>query len=123
MNPEPKMAGRDMKITLFIPCFIEQVYPQVGISVVKILEKLGHTVAYPEEQTCCGQPAFNSGDWSRPAPWPAGAQGVSRRGSGRDALRVLWGDAARILSRPFQSRPEHAAVCELASRVYEFSES
>lgn len=52
-----------MKISLFIPCFIDQYYPRTGISVVRILEKLGHEVDYPEAQTCCGQPAFNSGYW------------------------------------------------------------
>lgn len=52
-----------MKISLFIPCFVDQFYPGAGIGMVKILEKLGHEVIYPESQTCCGQPAFNSGFW------------------------------------------------------------
>lgn len=52
-----------MKVTLFIPCFVDLMYPKVGISMVQILEKLGHTVECPEEVACCGQPAFNSGYW------------------------------------------------------------
>ena len=52
-----------MKVSLFIPCFIDQFYPQVGISMVQVLERLGCEVDYPEGQTCCGQPAFNSGYW------------------------------------------------------------
>jgi len=52
-----------VKITLFIPCFVDLMFPQVGISMVKILERLGHTVECPEEVACCGQPAFNSGYW------------------------------------------------------------
>ena len=52
-----------MTITLFIPCFIDSLYPNVGISVVRILERLGHRVECPESITCCGQPAFNSGYW------------------------------------------------------------
>ncbi|HUA69146.1 MAG TPA: (Fe-S)-binding protein, partial [Candidatus Saccharimonadales bacterium] len=52
-----------MKISLFIPCFVDQFYPQTGMNIVKILERLGHTVDFPEAQTCCGQPAFNSGCW------------------------------------------------------------
>lgn len=52
-----------MKIGLFIPCFVDHYFPEVGVSIVKVLEKLGHTVEYPEGQTCCGQPAFNSGYW------------------------------------------------------------
>jgi L-lactate dehydrogenase complex protein LldE len=50
-----------MKVGLFIPCYIDQAYPRVGIATVKILEKLGVTTVFPEEQTCCGQPMFNSG--------------------------------------------------------------
>jgi L-lactate dehydrogenase complex protein LldE len=43
-------------------------YPNVGISIVEILERLGHNVDYPEELTCCGQPAFNSGYWDEARP-------------------------------------------------------
>src|SRR5437016_8300302 len=52
-----------MKVTLFIPCFVDLMFPQVGISMVNILERLGHTIECPEELACCGQPAFNSGYW------------------------------------------------------------
>ena len=50
-----------MKVGLFIPCYIDQFYPQVGIATLELLEKLGIDVAYPLEQTCCGQPMANSG--------------------------------------------------------------
>ena len=52
-----------MKVQLFIPCFIDQLYPQVAFNTVKILEKAGCTVKYNTQQTCCGQPAFNAGFW------------------------------------------------------------
>ena len=52
-----------MKVQLFIPCFIDQLYPQVAFNTVKVLEKAGCTVAYNTQQTCCGQPAFNAGFW------------------------------------------------------------
>ncbi len=52
-----------MKVQLFIPCFIDQLYPQVAFNTVKILEKAGCTVSYNTQQTCCGQPAFNAGFW------------------------------------------------------------
>jgi L-lactate dehydrogenase complex protein LldE len=48
-------------IGLFIPCYIDQFYPQVGIATLELLEKLGIEVAYPLQQTCCGQPMANSG--------------------------------------------------------------
>jgi L-lactate dehydrogenase complex protein LldE len=50
-----------MKVALFIPCYIDQFYPQVGIATLELLEKLGCEVAFPLEQTCCGQPMANSG--------------------------------------------------------------
>ena len=50
-----------MKVDIFIPCFIDQVYPETGMNMVKILEKCGCEVAYNPEQTCCGQAAFTSG--------------------------------------------------------------
>ncbi len=50
-----------MKVGLFIPCYINQLYPQVGIATLQLLEKLQVDVAYPSGQTCCGQPMANSG--------------------------------------------------------------
>ncbi len=52
-----------MLVDLFIPCFIDQVYPETGMNMVKILEKLGVDVFYNPNQTCCGQMTFNSGAW------------------------------------------------------------
>ncbi|MCU0789367.1 MAG: (Fe-S)-binding protein, partial [Verrucomicrobia bacterium] len=52
-----------MTISLFIPCFVDLMYPRVGISMVRILEKLGHKVVVPDGPACCGQPAFNTGYW------------------------------------------------------------
>jgi len=53
-----------MDIQLFMPCYIDQLYPQTGLNTVKVLEKAGCRVHYRPEQTCCGQPAFNSGYWN-----------------------------------------------------------
>lgn len=50
-----------MNVSIFIPCFIDQLYPSVGFNMVKVLEKLGCKVSYNSNQTCCGQPAFNAG--------------------------------------------------------------
>ncbi len=52
-----------MTVTLFIPCFVDLFYPQVGVAMVGILEKLGHKVVCPQSPACCGQPAFNTGYW------------------------------------------------------------
>lgn len=52
-----------MKVQLFIPCFVDQLYPQTALNMVRVLEKAGCTVSYNTNQTCCGQPAFNAGFW------------------------------------------------------------
>jgi L-lactate dehydrogenase complex protein LldE len=50
-----------MEVGLFIPCYIDQLYPQIGMASVAVLESLGVTPVYPRNQTCCGQIVFNSG--------------------------------------------------------------
>lgn len=50
-----------MNVQLFIPCFVDQLYPATAFNMVKVLDKLGCTVTYNSNQTCCGQPAFNAG--------------------------------------------------------------
>src|ERR1700690_3541276 len=52
-----------MLIDLFIPCFVDQIYPDTAFNMIKVLEKLGCGVNYNPNQTCCGQPAFNAGFW------------------------------------------------------------
>ncbi|MDR3339561.1 MAG: (Fe-S)-binding protein [Candidatus Symbiothrix sp.] len=55
---------KKFKIGLFIPCYIDTFYPQVGVATLELLEKLGQEIIYPPEQTCCGQPLANSGSES-----------------------------------------------------------
>src|SRR5215469_1861479 len=50
-----------MRVALFITCFNDTLFPEVGISLVRLLERLGVEVEFPEEQTCCGQMHFNTG--------------------------------------------------------------
>lgn len=51
------------KVELFIPCFIDQLYPETAFNTIKLLEKVGCEVVYNPAQTCCGQPAYNAGFW------------------------------------------------------------
>lgn len=50
-----------MKIGLFIPCYVDQLYPEIAVATYKLLRKFDCEIEYPKEQTCCGQPLFNSG--------------------------------------------------------------
>ena len=52
-----------MRVQLFIPCFVDQLYPKTAFNTIRVLEKTGCTVSYNPSQTCCGQPAFNAGFW------------------------------------------------------------
>jgi L-lactate dehydrogenase complex protein LldE len=49
------------RVSLFVTCIIDQLFPQVGLAMCQVLERLGYTLEFPEAQTCCGQPAFNTG--------------------------------------------------------------
>lgn len=57
-----------MDVQLFIPCFVDQLFPETAWNVIKLLEKCGCSVRYNPEQTCCGQPAFNAGYWDECIP-------------------------------------------------------
>src|SRR5262245_51322091 len=50
-----------MRVALFVTCFNDTLFPQVGIATTELLERLGHTVVFPEAQTCCGQMHYNTG--------------------------------------------------------------
>ncbi|NGM63884.1 (Fe-S)-binding protein [Sphingobacterium sp. SGR-19] len=52
-----------MNVEIFIPCFIDQIYPQTAFNTIKLLKKAGCNVVYNPKQTCCGQPAYNAGFW------------------------------------------------------------
>ena len=112
-----------MRVTLFIPCFIDSLYPQVGVAIVKILERLGHEVDYPEAQICCGQPPFNSGYWDEArvvaerqlAVFRDAEVVVSASGSCGAMFKVFYGEL-------FKDRPEQAEAKALAAKTFEFSE-
>ncbi len=49
------------RVSLFVTCVVDQLFPKVGLAMADVLERLGYQVDFPEDQTCCGQPAFNTG--------------------------------------------------------------
>jgi L-lactate dehydrogenase complex protein LldE len=112
-----------VKVSLFIPCFVDQFYPQVGVSMVKVLERLGCEIDYPPGQTCCGQPPFNSGYWSEAravaqCSLQTFAQSevvVSASGSCGTMMKVFYPEL-------FHGAEQEAEARKLASKVHEFSE-
>src|SRR4051812_9140109 len=49
------------RVSLFVTCIVDQLFPKVGMAIAEVLERIGYEVDFPEAQTCCGQPAYNSG--------------------------------------------------------------
>ena len=57
-----------MQVGLFIPCYIDQFFPDVGFATLEVLERFGAQVEFPVAQTCCGQPMANTGCTDQAAP-------------------------------------------------------
>ncbi len=112
-----------MRVTLFIPCFIDSLYPHVAVAIVKILERLGHEVDYPEAQTCCGQPPFNSGYWDE-----ARVVAVKQLDCFLDAEVVVSASGScgamfkKFYRELFHETPQESAANALADKTFEFSE-
>jgi L-lactate dehydrogenase complex protein LldE len=110
-----------MNVTLFIPCFVDTFYPRVGISMVKVLERLGHRVECPSELTCCGQPAFNSGCWLEAR---AVAEKVLYRLRDAEVLVIGSGSCGAMVRNYypelFAGTPQEEPARALAGRCYEF---
>jgi L-lactate dehydrogenase complex protein LldE len=101
---------------------VDQLFPAVGISVVRIFEKLGHTVDYKESIVCCGQPAFNAGFWEESREI---AIRVLRALRGEDPVVVPSGSCAAMVKNfypeLFRAKPEAEAAGQLSRRTFEFS--
>src|SRR5512134_213983 len=112
-----------MTVTLFIPCFVDKLYPNAGISVVKVLEHLGHRVECPEAIACCGQPAFNSGYWDEAR---AVAGPVLEQLREAETVVIPSGSCGAMLKvfypQLFAGRPQESAARSLSARVWEFSD-
>lgn len=111
-----------MTVTLFIPCFVDLMYPQVGVAMVGILEKLGHRVVCPEGPACCGQPAFNTGYWEEAR---AVAAPMLEALADAEAVVIASGSCGAMLKvfypELFKGTPHEAAAQALAPRCWEFS--
>jgi L-lactate dehydrogenase complex protein LldE len=55
------LIPKDKRVSIFVTCIVDQLFPKTGMAMATVLERLGYEVHFPEAQTCCGQPAFNSG--------------------------------------------------------------
>jgi L-lactate dehydrogenase complex protein LldE len=112
-----------MTVSLFIPCFVDLLYPRVGISIVQILEKLGHKIDFAEDLNCCGQPAFNSGFWNEARVL---ALPVVNRLKDAEAVVIASGSCGAMLKvfypQLFAGTAHEQAAKTLSARCHEFSD-
>ncbi|WP_017596402.1 (Fe-S)-binding protein [Nocardiopsis potens] len=115
-----------MRIALFITCVNDTLYPDTGRAVVRLLERLGHEVVFPEAQTCCGQMHYNTG-YRRDAQRLAIRFVTAFAGTGADAVLAPSASCAAMIRDNHPRLAEEGsrlarAAAELAPRVYDLSE-
>lgn len=112
-----------MNVQLFIPCFVDQLFPDTAFNMVKVLEKAGCTVSYNTSQTCCGQPAFNAGFWDESK---SVCTKFLKDFSGSDYIVApsasCVGFVRNYYSKLFENSSLHHDVVDAGNRLYEFSE-
>jgi L-lactate dehydrogenase complex protein LldE len=112
-----------LNVQIFIPCFVDQLYPDTGFNMIKVLEKAGCTVSYNASQTCCGQPAFNAGFWDEAKSvctkfikdFKSNDFIVTPSASCAGFVRNYYG-------KLFENSSLHNDVKDISKRIYEFSE-
>lgn len=115
-----------MKVALFITCFNDLLFPDVGKAVVELLNRLGHEVVFPEAQTCCGQIHFNTGYRDECVPL---VRRFDRAFGEFDAIVTPSASCAIMVRHHHSTVAAHsgdpglaATVAEVSPRVYELSE-
>jgi L-lactate dehydrogenase complex protein LldE len=111
------------RVSLFVPCFVDQLLPEVAVDTVKVLRRVGCEVEFPGDQTCCGQPAFNTGYWNDARPCAERFLRVFKdadvvvcpSGSCTTMVRIFYPE---LLS----SGPLQAEAIALGRRTFELSE-
>jgi L-lactate dehydrogenase complex protein LldE len=102
------------RVSLFITCVVDQIFPNVGIAMADVLERVGYELDVPEAQTCCGQPAFNSG-------YREEARAVAKHFrdvfANSEYVVVPSGSCASMIAHHFAD-----LKVEVAPKVFEFSQ-
>ena len=109
-----------VRVSLFVTCVVDQVFPQVGMAMAEVLERAGCEVEFREAQTCCAQPAFNSGyrDEARSV-----AEQFLTTFQGAEYIVVPSGSCCSMISHHFAELfPGDKRVLDLEPRVFEFSQ-
>jgi L-lactate dehydrogenase complex protein LldE len=108
-----------MKVGLFVPCYIDQFYPQVAIATLQLLERLGVEVEYPLNQTCCGQPMANSGMEQEALP---AMRLFVQNFSSFDYIVAPSGSCVYHIRKHYDMLPQTDALCYVRSHTFELCE-
>ena len=124
MDELQRPSPRNKPVSLFVTCIVDALYPRTGVAVVEVLEHLGLDLRFPQAQTCCGQPGFNSGfhDDARRV-----ARQFLRAFADAEVIVTPSGSCAAMLRhyypQLFADDPVwHDRACQAASITWEFSE-
>lgn len=108
-----------MKVGLFVPCYIDQFYPQVAIASLQLLEKVGCDVTYPANQTCCGQPMANAGY----ASLGLGCnQNFIKNFSGFDCIVCPSGSCVLHIKEHLHHQRQESEAAKIRNNIYELTE-
>ncbi len=111
------------RIALFVPCLVDQVYPEIGMAMVRLLQYFGYEVTYDPRQTCCGQPAFNAGHRNEARKV---ARTFIRVFEDAEIIVSPSGSCAAMVRNYYPALFQSDQVCDtarsLGTRVLEFSE-
>jgi L-lactate dehydrogenase complex protein LldE len=112
-----------MKVALYVPCFVDQLMPHVAMDTVRVLRRIGCDIVFPEDQTCCGQPAFNTGQWDDARPC---AERFARVFAGYEYIVCPSGSCTSMVRTHYPALLEHSPArqqaIEVGRHVYELSE-
>ncbi len=117
------MTGKPQPVSLFIPCLVEHLYPEIGLAMARVLEHLGHSVFYNSSQTCCGQPAYNAGFHDE-----ARSVAINFLECFDDERVIVSpsGSCTAMVRKSFPKLLKDTSHCDIAStigpRIYEFTE-
>jgi L-lactate dehydrogenase complex protein LldE len=113
-----------MKVSLFITCLVDQFRPEVGLGMVRVLDRLGVAYDFPPGQTCCGQPARNAGSFGEAR---AVGRQFLRAFADADTIVAPSGSCVSMVKHHLPGlfapgSPDHDAARAIAARVYELSQ-
>jgi len=116
----------DLRVSLFITCYNDTLFPESGQAVVRVLERLGHTVEFPAGQTCCGQMHWNTGYQAEAMPllrrFVSQFRGAEAVVAPSSSCVAMMRDHYPKMAAELGDEQLMREVAELLPRVYEFSE-